>query len=302
MKRALVLTFLLFASPVAQADVLVRVVDYPDQVLSYSPVFITVVVENGGREPVLLPASNFSANRYFIETGSTKEDLSELSPYDADVTSTELVWLKPGRSWFFQMEIGRWLPPSGSIVIRAGMRSTGQCLFRPQGGEEFPLKLVFKNRTVQQFECWTGHVVSEPVTIEIVTPDSAVDNEALNYVRSPQFPIGCCLENKFHLRLQFGASQLLERFPTSHYGYAGAFYGWKDSPDLLHKLLELQPSHPLTPYTRFQKALASITSGHGDEVSLQALDISSALKDYLVQEKVGYEKRQKRTASPPPSK
>ncbi len=299
MKRALVLAFCLLPAPPALAHVSVEVADYPARVFNYSPVFITGVVENHGPEPVLLPEARFRENGYLIETGPTKENLKELIPYRFDGGGTPLVWLQPGESWLFQMEIGQFLPVSGSVVIRVGLRSTGQCYYFPQGGEEFPLKLLNENgdRGDPMYECWTGHVVSDPVTIDFVEPDSAVDRQAMDYLQSPESGVAPFLNANWDVPLQKAVSPLWDRFPTSHYTYAGMLRGCMKSPECLQKLLDLQPSHPLTPYTRFQKALTSITSG--DEVSLQALDIPSALKDYLVQEKAGYEKRQKRAASQP---
>ena len=147
------------------------------------------------------------------------------------------------------------------------------------------------------YECWAGHVDSDPVTIDLVEPDSAVDREALEYLRSAESEVAALLSSAWNRPLKKAAAHLLEFFPTSHYTYAGMFPGSMTSPEYIQKLLDLQPSHPLTPYTQLQKALASIRAGRGAEVSFQALDIPSALKDYLVQEKAGYEKRQKREAS-----
>jgi hypothetical protein len=296
-KRALVLAFCFFAVGPTPADVGIRVADYPAKVLSYSPVFITGVVENYGSEPVLIPASSRSDCRYFIEIGSTREDLKELMPYNFDVGSIPLVWLKPGESWFFHVEIGRWLPLAGSSFIRLGLRSTGECLFRPQGDETFPLKLLYENPSVKVYECWAGRVMSDTVTIDFVVPDSVVDREAMDFLRSPESGVAPYLKNNLELPLEKGASHLWERFPSSHYNYAAAFSGCMNSPECLQKLLDLQPSHPLAPYTSFQKGLASISSGRGEEVSLQALDIPSALKDYLVQEKAAEEQRQRRAVS-----
>ncbi len=293
MKRALVLAFCSLAAHPALAQVSVEVADYPARVFSYSPVLITGVVVNHGSEPVLVPASFASDSRYFIETGSTTENLKEFMPFRFD-GGGDAVWVRPGESWFFQMEIGRWwLKLSGPLVVRIGMRSTGRCFYSPRGDEEFPLKLLSKNGDAV-YECWAGHVVSDPVTIDFVEPDSAVDRATLDYIRSQEFPYACHSEYDNGC-LRHGAAQLLERFPSSHYTYASMFpSGPTTSPEHLQRLLDLQPSHPLTPYTRFMKALASISSGRGAEISFEALDIPSALKDYLMQQKADYEKRQRR--------
>ena len=297
MKRALVLASCFFTVGSTFAEVSIRVADYPSKVLSYSPVFITGVVENYGSEPVLIPASNWSNCRYFIETGSTREDLKELKPYDARVVSIPLVWLRPGESWFFHVEIGQWVPLTGSSLIRLGLRSTGECLYRPQGDEKFPLKLLYENPSVKVYECWAGHVVTDAVTIDFVAPDSAIDREAMEFLRSPESGLAPYLKSNVDLPLKKGASHLSERFPSSHYTYAGMFSGCMNSPECLQKLLDLQPSHPLSPYTSFQKALASIRLGREEEVSVETLDIPSPLKDYVMQEKAADEKRQRRAVN-----
>lgn len=293
MKRALVLAFCFLVARPALAQVSVEVADYPAQVFSYSPIFVTGVVENHGSEPMLLPATWVTENGYFIEIGSMNENLKEYMPFRFD-GGGDVVWVKPGESWLFQIEIGElWPHLSGSFVIRVGIRSTGRCFHYPQGNEEFPLKPLYKNADHGNpvYECWEGHVVSDPVTINLVEPDSPSDRAAIDYLRSSESPHACNLEyNNGCLRHRI--SQLLERFPTSHYTYAALLTGGRRSPEYLQKLLELQPSHPLTPYTNSLKALAFIRSGRGEEVSFQALDIPSALKDYLLQEKAGYEKRQ----------
>jgi len=295
MKRALVVVFLLSGTRLAIGEVQVRIADYPEQVYSYSPVIITGVVENHGSEPVLLPASLATDNRYFVETGATMENLKELMPFRFD-GGGNVVWVKPGEKWYFQMGIGQWrVKLSGTLYIRMGIRSTGRCHYSPQGGEEFPLKLLSKNGN-PIFECWEGDVRSEVASIDFVRPDSTADRAAADYIYSPKFPTICNVEYNDGC-LHQGASQLLERFPASHYTYAALLTAGTDSPEYLQKVLDLQPSHPLTPYTTFQKALAVVRLGRTAEVSFEDLDIPSALQDYLVQEKSGYEKRQKRPAS-----
>ncbi|HKY31668.1 MAG TPA: hypothetical protein VJV23_03955 [Candidatus Polarisedimenticolia bacterium] len=297
MKRALVVAFCILASRPALAQVSVQVVDYPVRVLSYSPVFITGAIENHGAEAVLLPVARFHENGYTIETGPTRENLKEVKPFRFDGGGTPLIWLKPGESRLFQMEIGQFLPVSGSIVIRVGLRSTGRCYYFPKGDEAFPLKLLngSGDRGDPAYECWAGNAMSDPVTIDFIEPDSAVDREAMDYLRSSESGVAPLLNSNWDVPLQKAASELWDRFTTSHYTYAGMFRSCLNSAECLQKLLDIQPSHPLTPYTLFQKALTSINSGHGAEVSVQGLEIPSALKDFLAQERASYEKRQKRT-------
>lgn len=282
---ALLVTLLLFNSAV-WGVVDVQVVDSPSSVLRYSPILVTARVQNLGSEPVLIPATDNTVSRYFVEIGRSEGSLWELQMPLSDGSSGAVVWLKPGESWLFQVDVGPWIPESGTHVIRAGLVSTGKCQYRATGKEAFPLKAVAKGPGYEAYECWTGREVSGIRSIDIREPESAVDRDALAFVRSSEFPVDCCLEGRFYLRLQFGAASLLQRFPNSHYAYVGGFYAAEKSPDSLQRLIDLQPAHPLTPYTRFRSALALIRSDpkklSPEQVS--SLDIPAALKEYLLQE------------------
>jgi len=300
MYRLVVLGLLSLISLPAAADVAVEIVDYPTSVLRYSPVFVTGRIYNRGSSPVLVPVSNYTANRYFVEVGRTPESLTEQRLASASTASSDLVWLKPGQSWLFRVDIGFWLwsDDLGRYFIRVGLNGNGECLYRSWGDEGLPLKALVKEPGREIYECWSGHEVSEIISIDVHEPDAAIDRQALEFIRSTEFPVNCCLEDRFYLRLQFGAAALLKQFPTSHYTYAGIFLGGMNAPESLQRLLELQPTHPLTPYTRLQRALALINTGRGAEVtpsSVDALDLPEVLKDYLMQEKVLHEKRQKRS-------
>ena len=300
MHRLVVLGLLSLISLPAAADVVVEIADYPTSVLRYSPVFITGRIKNQGSSPALVPVSNDTSNRYFLEIGRSSEPLSERRLAAGSTSSAQLAWLKPGESRLFREDIGFWLwsDGPGQYSVRAGLKGTGECLYHSTGDEDFPLKAIVKKPALEIYECWSGHEVSEIVTIEVREPETPIDWEALDFIRSPEFPVNWGLEDRFYLRLQFGAAALLKQFPTSHYTYAGIFLGGMNAPESLQRLLELQPTHPLTRYTRLQRALALINTGRGAEVtpsSVDALDLPAVLKDYLMQEKALHEKRQRRS-------
>lgn len=286
MKRLFALAVLSSVGSPLLADVGVRIVDYPSRVLRFSPIFITAKITNHGKDPVLVPATNHTESRYLIEKGRTADGLAEFSPYES-TGGGSVVWLKPGESWLFRADIGPWSQDPGSYFVRAGVHSTGRCQHQSTGTETFPLKLLEKHTGTTLYECWAGHAASNVVAIEVVEPTAAIDREALDYVRSPDFPISCCGDQKFHLRLQFGAAALLERFPTSHYTYVGALYACTKAPDCLQRLLESQPLHPLTSYARLERELALIETGRTQEVtvsSVQQMNLPGPLKEYLLQE------------------
>src|SRR5262245_27884338 len=105
MKRFLAVGFFSFVSCFALAQVEVRVVDYPTEVLRYSPIFITARVTNHGPAPALIPATNYTSSRYFIETGRTPGGLAEFQPFQTS-GGGGVVWLKPGEAWLFRTDLG----------------------------------------------------------------------------------------------------------------------------------------------------------------------------------------------------
>lgn len=284
----------------ASANVTVRIVDYPPQVLRYSPVFVTGEVRNEGAEPILIPATNFTANRYVVETGTDEATLKELRPF-ASSGGGSVVSIAPGASWFFMEDIGPWVKTVGSVYIRLGIQSGGECQYRASGSESFPLRVVEKQPGIETYSCWRGRVSSELVRVEVVEPSDPNDLAALEYVRSPEFPVGCCLDNKFGYRLQFGFGALADRFPTSNYTYFGGFYACQKSAECLQRLLDAQPANPLTPYTKLQHALAAVRDGRSRELTpsaIAALSLPPGLADYLLQETTRAEARSPKKPSP----
>jgi hypothetical protein len=272
---------MLVVSP-AWAQLDVTIVDHPPEVLRYGPIPITVRVQNLGASGVLIPATNHTSSRYFIETGSSPDALTEFQPIQS-TGGGSVVWLAPGASWWFQVDLGRWFHEPTRLFVTAGICSTGKCQFRASGAEPFPLKVVRKAPGVEQYECWEGREMSAVVSVEIVEPSSTVDLEARDYLRSPEYPSAGFVEK---LGLQFGVRELLERFPTSHYTYAAGYYACTKTPACIRNLLELQPGHPLEPYMRQQLALAMLHAGQGSQVTepfVKSLELPTGLEDYLAQ-------------------
>jgi hypothetical protein len=98
--------------------------------------------------------------------------------------------------------------------------------------------------------------------------------------------VSCCSEGRLYLRFQFGVQDLIDRFPTSHYTYVGAFYSSQSCPECLQRLLKLQPGNPLNPYTRLQLAFALHAAGGGEALTpsfIRELKLPPALAEYLQQ-------------------
>lgn len=289
MRRATALGILLvvLGSP-AWAEVTVSIVDHPAWVLRYSPVFLTARVSNQGSEPVLVPADRYSSNCYFAESARHGQPLEERQRFDAVSGPDRVVWLEPGESWLFRVDLQPWLVEPGTYQARVGLRGNGECILQPTGSEVYPLTPVPHEGRLQRYQCWEGEIRSEIVSIEVVEPDTATDREALAFVKSPEYPLnmGYRSERDMVLRLQLGYQFLRERFPASHYTYVGGFYRSK-SAKTFQELTTLQPNHPLSPYARLEWALAVVRSAQHDEgvpFSISDLDLPSGLREYLAQE------------------
>lgn len=282
MKRLTMCCVLMLLSCAVWAQLDVTIVDHPSEVLQYGPVLITVRVHNQGSEGVLVPASNFTSSSYFIETGATPDTLTRFEPIQSS-GGGDSHWLPPGAVWLFQVDLGRWIHEPGPLFVAAGITSTGKCQYRPSGEETFPLTSVYRNRSVELYECWEGRSVSGTVAVEVIEPTSAVDLAARDYIQSQEYPFTEYVER---MGLQFGVQGLRERFPTSHYTYAAGYYACDEAPDCIRELLELQPSHPLEPYMRQQLAIAMLKAGQAADLTdpfVEQLDLPVGLNEYVIQ-------------------
>lgn len=282
MKRLVLCSFLLLIATPGRATIDVEIVDYPSRVMRYGPILVTARVENRGVVPFVIPVTDLTSSSYFVETGTAVENLTEFRPIQS-TGGGAVVSLNPGASWFFQVDLGPWFHEPGSLVVAAGIKSTGECQHRATKRETFPLKLIRKEPGIEVYECWSGRAVSHPVSIDVVEPDAAVNQLALGFVLSPDFPVS---DGRLNYRVRFGFNHLLERYPTSHYTYAAGFYQCRTVPNCLRQLLDLQPSHPLTPYMRLQLALSLLESGRGSEVTgsfIDELRLPDGLRQYLSQ-------------------
>jgi hypothetical protein len=291
MKRIITtgILLLIFACP-AWAKVTISIVDHPDWVLRYSPVFITAKIVNEGTDPVLIPADDYSLNRYFVETGKSGGTLEERRQFDASVSKDEVLWLRPGESWLFRTDVQPWMTLPGEYQARTGLRGNGECILRPTGAEAFPVLPIEHETGVQRYQCWKGEILSNTVTIAVLEPTSAADIESREYLQSMDVPskIDCKSEGELPTCLRFAYKRLREKHPASHYTYVGGFYRAGRSAQALQDLLTMQPDHPLTPYTRLQWALAVVRGecrSARANIAVSDLELPSGLSEYLAQEK-----------------
>lgn len=269
----------------ASAGVIVQIGDVPAQVLRYSPVFVTASVQNTGSEPILIPASEIGDSHFFLEIGHSPDALSVFAPHSGS-GGGKSVWIKPGQSWYFRVEVGGAMQNLGKYVLRAGLTSTGECRFPVQSPGDPPAVKTNLSPVYPGYQCWTGSVLSDIFEVEVVEPDGPTDRAALEFIKSDEFPVKCCMENRFHHRILHGFGPLLERFPTSHYTFAGALWHGSISPELAEKILNIQPNHPMAVYLRLEWALGLVETGREADVTSEfvaQLKLKPALEAYLNQ-------------------
>lgn len=277
MKSCLITLLLVLVTGVSSAGITVEVVDYPERVSVYSPMLVTARVVNHGPDPELIPMKGM------IQTGSTPETLSWYEPVLA-CGGGALKWLKPGEAWLFQADLGRFWDKNapGDLHVAAGIQSNGECLYSATGAETFPLTLAHETPTRSWYECWSGEVLSGVVRITIEPPSEVVDKEALRYFEENHYLGG--LPNA---GVWTGSALLLEKYPTSSVTYAIGLQHCKKSPSCLQRLLDEQPSHPLTAHTRFTLAMAlrdTRPESESKEAWVEALNLPDGLAEYLLQE------------------
>lgn len=287
MRHLLLFSLALVALP-ASADVLVQITDFPTAVIRYSPVFITFSAENTGREPVLIPATEFTASRYFLEVRRGDGAFEEFRLYDADGGGS-MVPLGPGKSWLFRVDIGKAFADVGAYSVRAGIKSSGECRYHATGAESFPLRSVSSDPFNETYQCWQGEARSTEAQVEVRESATPIDQDAVKFIWSKEFPTSCQL-GRFDLRLQCGAATLIEHFPQSHYAVVAGLQGSNKCPDCLSRLLALQPNSPLAAGIRLQRALALLATGRGSEVTEQFIRdarLPPALVAFLMQQTAG---------------
>lgn len=283
MKHLLVgISICLLAIP-AYADIVVRIVDIPTQVPQYSPVFVTASIENTGKDSVLVPANEFSGSNF--EIGHSPDQLSTFLPFLA-TGGGRSVWLHPGDVFYYRQDLNREMQNTGRYFIRALLRSTGECQYRPSSPDDLPVVLLNDDPAVHIVQCWAGSVRSEIKEVEVVEPNGPTDGAALEYIKSEEYPVKCCINGRFQNRIIFGYGRLLNRFPTSHYTFVGAMFNAHSLPRELEKILKLQPEHPMAVYMRLGLALALIENNREAEVTpefIATLKLKPAHEAYLGQ-------------------
>ena len=224
----------------AAAQIAVAILDAPSSVYSFEPVYVTFEVRNKGDAPVVIPVDTCSDEGAFLEAGLRGARLIDRQ-LGADCVPQQLVRLLPGRRWLFFLHFA--LGPTGDFEIEAVLRSPGHCRGRPIGPEKHQIEqtrpIVWGERP---YDCWLGEERSERISVSVRIPDSQVDLAAAESMQLEHLSSPKTLLPKLR--------ELTQRFPTSHYTYAGLYHINAGSGllGMLDVVLQ-QPDNPLNPRT-----------------------------------------------------
>ena len=236
---AVILAALALVRP-ASAQTEVKILDYPDHVYSYEPVYVVFEVRNHG-PAVAVPSDGCSGLGAVLEVGGAGERLYDPFPV-YDCWPDRLIWLDAGDRWLSLQSVE--LGAEGEFDVQAVLRSTGKCGGRPVG----PHRDFVRERDLDeqyghaQYDCWAGEVRSQRARVVVDVPDSEVDLAAAEFLDLDR---GLWSHNWKH-GLIANATRLFTEFPTSHYTYAAS---WAAGGTLVMlNVVLLQPDNPLNPW------------------------------------------------------
>lgn len=280
-KHVLTSVVLLTLTSLASAGIEVEITDHPVEVWLYSPVFVTAKVTNVGENLEIVPCG---AERTFIETGRVGEALLNRQR-ERVLAATRGCPLASEESFLFQLEATPWVMEEGTFRVRVGIHGLGSCRLRFPVDDTAEIASLEIAEGTGVYQCWEGRAVSEETRIEVFKPPNVgADARALEFLTSPEFPVPLPI-GATEMRLYHGARHFQERFPASHYTYAAILRSEYD----LGWLLEHQPNHPLTPYTRMKAALQRVElaakRGEQSDLVVADLEIPQALRDFVAQQK-----------------
>lgn len=220
-----------------EAQVSVEILDAPSTAYSFEPIHVTYEVRNGFSYPIVIPGDPFSPQGTFLRVGLRGDPLTD-SRKISDLSPSRLVWLPPGGRWLFFQHVE--LGPEGVFEIQAVLRSPGECQGRPVGPEANraqPVRPVV--RGARPYDCWSGETESGMVEVIIEIPSSEPELAVLDYLGVDRVgsPKG----------LLFNLKELIRRFPSSHYTYAGLQAAGGGGCSMLDAVI-LQPDNALNPW------------------------------------------------------
>lgn len=225
-----------------------QIVDFPELLLSHSPVLVTAEVRNVGVAPAKVATRPKSANQIRFEIAKQGEGFLEADHRDVTTIDPYVVEIDDGGSWIVLGDLRSRIRASGKYEVRAVLMGDGSC------GRVEPS---------EPGECWTGRLVSQVAPITVVDPSSDVDTAALEYLLSDEFPLSFGSgEQGLDLRLWNGSKYLKTRHPQSHFTYVSVFYGSKE----FGWLLETQPQNKLNKYAILYDALKSLRDCYSNAV------------------------------------
>lgn len=250
----LVLVFL--HVPPLSAEIIIRIVNYPEKTLIYSPFYIFGEIENTGPESQAIIVKG-------IHGGAGFEASSGNNHLDIFVTNgtrigDKVILLKPGQKYLYEQSSSIGFQEPGIYEIRAILEGSGKCHMDKndylltelpdEEGAQLPL-----------YQCWAGEIGSDIAKVSVTAPVTKEDVDALIYVSGTRFG----KMGKMNIAFAESYSFLKQNYPNSYCTVVAGFVNgnWDE-------ILLLQPSHPFVEYLKLRIAIFSMQKSQdetGDE-------------------------------------
>lgn len=255
----LVLVFL--HVPPLFAEIIVRIANYPEKTLIYSPFYVFGEIENTGPEPQAVIVDGIHGGAGF-EASSGNKHLNIFNTVGTSV-GDKVILLQPGQKYLYEQSSSIGFPEPGIYEIRGVIQGSGKC---HMDNNDYSLTKLpdEEDAELPLYQCWAGKTGSEIAKVSVTAPEIKEDIDALNYVAGTRFGKMGKMDDAFSESYSF----LKENYPNSHYTVVAGFinsYAIKD------EILLLQPTHPLAEYLKLHMAMFSMQKSQdevGDEKQL----------------------------------
>jgi hypothetical protein len=251
---------MLVGTHAAKGEIQVAILNMPTEVYNFDPVYVLFAVTNRSDSAIYLPAEGSSQRGieiYLARAGSDLRPMAAPKRLPTTPFPTRTMWLAPGERWLYLQDIGPGVASlDGEVWVQAVLSSMGKCGDEQiYGRQSFPLESLrletFRNTpdgpSWEVYRCWEGDSHSEIQSVTVQASNDPEDFEAQKFVaetqRAPRRDDEQARSSRTWPR------GLDTRYPQSRYTFGYLSRAGSDVHDKM-LALELQPTHPLSPWVR----------------------------------------------------
>ncbi len=263
LKLLWILAILFLQGSALFAEIIVRIANYPEKTLIYSPFYVYGEIENTGPESQAIVVEGNHGGAGF-EARTLDNRLNIFDSIGSGIGDKVIV-LQPGQKYLYQKSSLIGFSEPGIYEIRALLEGSGKCHLDDPNDYSLTKLPDEEDAQLPLYQCWGGETGSEIAKVSVTAPVIKEDVDALSYVSGSRYgKIG-----KMNTAFSDSYSFLKENYPNSYYTVVAGFVTINYA--IWDEILLLQPSHPLAEYLKLQIAMCSMQKSQdevGDEKQL----------------------------------